>query len=259
MHSQNVCYDTLCNRRTKKIKGVFYLFPRRYWFVLFTYIVMQLSIFVFAPLIHIMFGVDKITASIYWNIISFIIGTIIVLSLLRKDFILESHSSKTSIGKMLFWIFIGFWLAWFAQAISVVIEFYVLKIDVGSKNTDLIVELARMNTLFIIIPAVVGPILEELVFRKVIFGSLYKKVNFFWAALLSSIIFAVMHMDFSHLLIYTTMGFVFAFLYVITKRIIVPIIVHMSLNSFAVIGQLLLDPEEIDRMRQELFLLIFGG
>src|SRR5690625_4414117 len=139
------------------------------------------------------------------------------------------------------------------------IVFYLLKIDVVSENIYAIVNLARMNSLFIIIPAIVGPILEELVFRKVIFGSLYKKVNFFWAALLSSIIFAVMHIDFSHLLIYTAMGFVFSFLYVKTKRIIVPIIVHMSLNSFAVIGQLLLDPEEIERMRQELFLLLFGG
>src|SRR5690625_5581613 len=87
--------------------------------------------------------------------------------------------------------------------------------------------------------------------------SLNKKMNFFLAALLSSIIFASMHLYFSHLLIYTSMGFVFAFLYVKTKRIIVPIVVHMSLNSFAVIGQLLLGPEEVDRLRQELFLIIF--
>jgi len=235
------------------------LFPKRYWFVLLTYIVMQLSILVFAPLIHFFFSVDMLTASIYWNIISFILGTIIVLALMRKDFILESQFSNTSFGRILLWIFVGFWMAYFAQAISVMIEFYVLKIDVGSENTDAIVNLARMNSLFIIIPAIVGPILEELVFRKVIFGSLNKKMNFFWAALLSSIIFAAMHLDFSHLLIYTSMGFVFAFLYVKTKRIIVPIVVHMSLNSFAVIGQLLLGPEEVDRLRQELFLIIFGG
>ena len=235
------------------------MFPKRYWFVLLTYIIMQLSVFIFAPLIHFIFSVDMVVASIYWNIISFIIGTVIVLAIIRKDLVLESQFSKTSFGGIILWIFLGFWMAYIAQAIAVMIEFHLLKIDVGSENTDLIVDLARMNPLFIIIPAVVGPIIEELVFRKVIFGSLHKKVNFFWAALLSSIIFAVMHMDFSHLLIYTSMGFVFAFLYVKTKRIIVPIIVHMSLNSFAVIGQLLLGPEEVDRLRQEVFLIIFGG
>src|SRR5690625_4529294 len=150
------------------------------------------------------------------------------------------------------WIFIGFLMAYFEQTIAIMIEVYVLKIEIGSENTDLIVDLARMNMLFIIIPAIVGPIIEELVFRKVIFGTLYRKMNFFGAALLSSFIFAVMHMDFSHLIIYISMGFVFAFLYVKTKRIIVPIVVHMALNSFAVIGQLLLDPEEIERLRQEL-------
>jgi len=235
------------------------LFPKRYWFVLLTYIIMQLSVFIFAPLIHFIFSVDMVVASIYWNIISFIVCTIIVLAIIRKDLVLESKFSKTSFGGIILWIFLGFWMAYIAQAIAVMIEFHLLKIDVGSENTDLIVDLSRMNPLFIIIPAVVGPIIEELVFRKVIFGSLHKKVNFFWAALLSSIIFAVMHMDFSHLLIYTSMGFVFAFLYVKTKRIIVPIIVHMSLNSFAVIGQLLLGPEEVDRLRQEVFLIIFGG
>src|SRR5699024_6565024 len=125
--------------------------------------------------------------------------------------------------------------------------------------TDLIVDLARMNTLFIIIPAIVGPILEELVFRKVIFASLHKKVNFFWAALISSIVFALLHFDFSHLLVYITLGFVFAFLYVKTKRIIVPMFVHMALNSYAVVGQLLIDPEELERMRQQISLVFFGN
>src|SRR5690625_2904737 len=122
---------------------------------------MQLSILVFAPLIHFFFSVDMLTASIYWNIISFILGTIIVLDLMRKDFILESQFSNTSFGRILLWIFVGFWMAYFAQAISVMIEFYVLKIDVGSENTDAIVDLARMNSLFIIIPAIVGPIRSE--------------------------------------------------------------------------------------------------
>ncbi len=60
---------------------------------------------------------------------------------------------------------------------------------------------------------------------------------------MSSLIFAVIHFDFEHLLIYAAMGFSFAFLYVKTKRIIVPIISHIALNSFVVIVQVLLYDE----------------
>ncbi len=234
------------------------MLPKRYWFVLLTYILVQLSTLIFAPLIHIMFKIDIIEASIYWYIISFTIGAIIIVMFMRRDFQLEKKSSQSSLNRILLWMFIGFWMALFAQVIASLVEISIFKIELGSENTDIIVELARMNTLFIIIPAVVGPILEELVFRKVIFASLHKKINFFWAALISSVIFAILHFDFSHLLVYITMGFVFAFLYVKTKRIIVPMFVHMALNSYAVIGQLLFDPEEIERLRQQLSFILFG-
>jgi membrane protease YdiL (CAAX protease family) len=61
-----------------------------------------------------------------------------------------------------------------------------------------------------------------------------------------------------HILVYASIGYVFAFLYVKTKRIIVPIIVHMAMNTIVVIGQLSLDPEEIEQMQQQLQ-MIFAG
>ncbi len=54
----------------------------------------------------------------------------------------------------------------------------------------------------------------------------------------------MIHLDFLHILVYTAMGFVFAFLYVQTKRIIVPIIVHAGMNTLVVVAQLTLDPEK---------------
>lgn len=229
--------------------------PKRYWYVILTYVIVQFSVFLMGPVMYAVFPIDESTAYIYWNIFSFVVGTIVVLSLMRKDFE-DERKERTSIWMILLWIFAGFWMAYFAQVISVLIEVYVLKIPVGSENTDAIVNVARAIPAFVIVPAIVGPILEELIFRKIIFGSFYKRMNFFFAALLSSLVFAALHMDFSHLLTYVTMGLVFAFLYVQTKRIWVPIIVHMSMNSFAVIGQMLIDPEEIEKMREQLFLLL---
>lgn len=235
-------------------KGLNNKMPKRYWYVFLTYFIVQFSVFLMGPVLYKVFPIDEQFAYIYWNIFSFIVGAIIVLSLMKQDFE-EERSTQTSIWMILLWIFAGFWMAYFAQIFSVLIEVYVLKIPVGSENTDAIVNVARTIPLFLIVPAVVGPILEELIFRKILFGTFYKKMNFFFAAILSSLIFAALHNDFSHLLTYTTMGLVFAFLYVQTKRIWVPIIVHMSMNSFAVIGQMLLDPAEIEKMREQLFFI----
>src|SRR5699024_11107393 len=112
----------------------------------------------------------------------------------------------------------------------------------------------------LLIPAIFAPILEELLFRKIIFGSLYKRINFFWAAILSSLAFGVIHLDLTHLLIYTGMGLVFSYLYVKTKTIIIPLLVHMCMNTSTVLIQVTVDIEQVERMQNELTSnIIFTG
>jgi len=55
------------------------------------------------------------------------------------------------------------------------------------------------------------------------------------------------------------MGVVFAFLYVKTKRIIVPILVHMLMNTIVVMAQLLIDPELLEQMQEQAQFIFFGG
>ena len=238
------------------------MFPKRYWFVIITFIVMQLIVAAIALILHFGFGIEAIDAAVYAYFGSFIIALIIVLALLTKDLQEEKVKYPLSIGQIIGWSVLGVLLAWIAQAIAVTIEVELLGIDPTSENTQVIVDFTRSNILFILIPAIIAPILEELIFRKILFGTFVKKMNFFFAALLSSLIFAVLHLDFTHLLIYFTMGVVFAYLYVKTKRVIVPIIVHMTLNSIAVLGQLLIDPEmleKLEQMEKNVQLILLGG
>src|SRR5699024_10347136 len=93
---------------------------------------------------------------------------------------------------------------------------------------------------------------EELLFRKINFGSLYRRMNFFWAAILSLLAFGVIHLDLTNLLIYTGMVLVFFNLYVMMKTIIVPILVHMGMNTITVLMQLTVDIEELERIQNEL-------
>ncbi len=221
---------------------------------------MQFSIFLAMPFVPYIDDLDTFQAN--WSIASFAIALIISIYFIRdevQDFFQTQHKK---IGTIILWSVLGFFLVMITQGVAVVIEMVVFRIPPGSENTMELMDVARQTPLFIVIISILGPILEELVFRKAIFGSLYKRMNFFFAALLSGFIFAAVHNDFEHLLIYTSVGMVFAFLYVETKRILVPIIVHMSMNTFAVVGQLSVDPEEIEQQMdqiQELMMILIGG
>jgi len=202
---------------------------------------------------------DESSAIIYPNIVAFMVGLIIIWLLLRESLQTEKEQHPLTVGRIVIWSIIGFLLAWGSQILAITIEMQILDIQPGSDNTDFIVNLSQENIWFLALPALIGPIIEELVFRKTIFGALKNRMNIHVAAIIGALIFAVVHFDLEHTLIYFAMGLVFTFLYVKTKRIIVPIIAHMTMNGLAVIGQMLIDPEELERMREQLTFILLGG
>ncbi|MGM8213854.1 lysostaphin resistance A-like protein [Virgibacillus sp. W0430] len=234
---------------------------KRYWYVIITYVIMQFSTFIVTPLLYTLLPISKMNAAIYWSVASFIIGLVIVLFLMKPDMKQMPSRDAANSSSIVLWSIVGVFMAYTAQFIAIYIETEWLGITIGSENTAMIVEISRMAPIFIIIPAVIAPILEEIIFRKIIFGSLYKRTNFFIAAIISALVFGFIHGEPIHILIYASMGFVFAFLYVQTKRIIVPIIVHMCLNTISVSLQLLFDPEDLDRMleKQQEVMTILGA
>jgi len=231
--------------------------PKRYWWVILTYIVAQLSVLIFAPLLFNVFPLTEIQAIVYWNIISFVAALLIIIRLMKQDLTEKKHRGAAGHVGIVIWSIIGFILSWIAQVIAVNIEISVFGIEPGSENTAIIMEIAKQTPIFLLIPVLIAPILEELIFRKIIFGTLYKRMNFVFAAFLSALIFGIIHQEPEHILIYSSMGFVFAFLYVQTKRIIVPIIVHMALNTASVIVQLTFDIEKLEQLQTLIF--TFGG
>jgi len=232
---------------------------KRYWWVIITYIIMQFSGILFAQILYLVLPISMFQAAISWSIFSFIAALIVILLLMKPDMKMERHRDAAPLGTVIVWSVAGLFMAWFAQIIANLIEINVFGIQAGSENTANIMEIARAAPLFIIIPALIAPILEEIIFRKIIFGGLYKKTNFFIAATLSALIFGFIHGEPEHILIYASMGYVFAFLYVKTKRIIVPIIVHIAMNSISVIAQFSMDPEEIQKQLEQLQVIFIGG
>ena len=217
-----------------------------YWLIVLTYIAMQLSGIIGLPLMGWILPnfVAEDQVAIYsvvtWIVISFSIAMLITLFFLRN----ERHSMDRStdlwermpIGGSIAWAIGGIFLAFIAQAVAGTIEQQVFRINGESQNTQDILRLIEMFPVVILISSVIGPILEEIVFRKILFGALlYRRLGFFLSALISSVIFSLAHGEPEHTLLYSAMGFTFAFLYVKTGRIIVPIIAHVSMNTLVVL------------------------
>jgi uncharacterized protein len=215
---------------------------KEYWSILIIYIAMQLSSIIGVPLLinfaeTLGWTITPNDAVTLWILISFTLAFIFILFILRKEMfqsMREAHASSAI--DSVFWGILGIFLAFFAQSVAASIE-YALGIEMGSENTQQIVGLIKTAPFIILVTSIIGPILEEIVFRKVIFGSLYKRLNFFLAGLISSLIFSIAHGEPEHLILYGAMGFTFAFLYVKTKRILVPIFTHVAMNTMVVIIQ----------------------
>jgi hypothetical protein len=214
---------------------------------------MQLSSLIGLPLLMLGFkflGISQNLAVPFWLLGSFLIALIIILFILRKEMNTRSFDEKgSSFGISVMWAILGVLLAYLAQIFAAIIENR-LGIDMGSENTKNILTIIEAFPLAMIVTSIFGPILEEIVFRKVIFGALYKRFNFFISAIISSVIFAAAHMEFQHILLYSAMGFTFAFLYVKTKHIIVPIFAHVTMNTLVVLVQSVYK-DDIERLQRE--------
>jgi len=235
------------------------LFRNRSFLVILTYILMQLSTGIVTAFLLMFTSLDQYDAIIYPNIVSFSVGLIIIYLILKEDLHNERLENPLAISRIIGWALLGMIIAYFSQGIAGAIEMYVLDIQPGSENTEVIVGLLEKNIIFLLLPAILGPIIEELVFRKVIFGALRKRMNLHLATVIGALIFALAHFDFAHTLIYFVMGLVFTFLYVKTKRIIVPILAHMGINSLVVVIQMFVDVEELEQILNELNVILLGG
>lgn len=197
---------------------------------------------------------------------SFFIGTILAIMLgqahQNKNRIERGRQSDAVITTV--WIIGGVFLAYASQLVASLINVNLLGNPVESENTTQILGMIKSAPFMILVVALLGPILEEFVFRRAIFSEIYelfpgqsrghKVLAFLAAGLISGVIFALAHWDFTHILIYLAMSYTFSFLYVISGRLLVPILVHMLMNGLVVGLNLLLSDymEEIEELQDSL-------
>lgn len=95
------------------------------------------------------------------------------------------------------------------------------------------------KVVMVIAVALVGPILEELVFRGVLYNRLKDMFGVVVAVLGSAITFGVFHMNWVQGIYAGTLGLLLAFLYYKYKSIIAPIMMHVTCNSISLVATFL--------------------
>ncbi len=94
------------------------------------------------------------------------------------------------------------------------------------KNIFMLVYLGVLTTL-------IAPVVEEIVFRGVIYGALRKSMGFFGAAAASALLFSLAHANVAQTLPVLGMGVVLAMLYEWTGSLIASILFHVLNNTVA--------------------------
>ena len=233
---------------------------KTYSLLILTYVAMQIgSVYLAKSLIQYFSGDASLTLQeakyhgFAWSLFISNLLAVIVFYLLifrKKKFFQVFKGKPASLGKTILWGTIGFFLALFGQMFAGVIEM-AIGIEPGSENTAVLSDIAKVSPIIIICIVIFAPILEEMIFRRVLFGGLYQKTNFIIAAVISALIFAAVHGELQHTLIYMAPALVFSFIYYKTKRLLAPIIAHLLMNGFVVIVQLNYDKlEELQKMQQ---------
>lgn len=82
----------------------------------------------------------------------------------------------------------------------------------------------------IIISIFFAPILEEVLYRRIIFRKLLESYNLTISIIITSVLFAVMHLSLEGLLAYFFIGLVFTYLYHLTKILWLNVLAHSLYN-----------------------------
>lgn len=117
---------------------------------------------------------------------------------------------------------------------------------------------SNIIVLFLVV-GIIGPIMEELVFRKFIIDRIrpYGEVL---AVLFSGITFGMFHGNFYQFFYACALGTVFAFIYIRTKNILYTIILHCAFNTTSVLGQAFLNGSEdltLSKTANQLFMVAY--
>jgi membrane protease YdiL (CAAX protease family) len=117
------------------------------------------------------------------------------------------------------------------------------RLSIGTGNVAIVNQKIEINLLYVLIPVLVAPIIEEFIFRKILplgLEILLERINRTTAIIIANGIFAAVHFDW-FFFPYFVNGCLYAWSYEKTKDLKVSILAHISYNLFVFLATSLLD------------------
>jgi uncharacterized protein len=142
---------------------------------------------------------------------------------------------KASYKKLFTWGLTGTILSLLVQYVWFQVNTKLFNYVPESINTNQLLNTIKSSPGMIIVICLVCPILEEIVFRKMIFDTFQRNIGIFSAAIVTSFIFSLIHFDFVNTLVYMFIGLVFSWIHLKAKNIAAPIISHIAMNTIVLI------------------------
>ena len=105
-------------------------------------------------------------------------------------------------------------------------------------NDSIIVQPSLPASLFVV--GIILPLVEELVFRGLVFKRIQDYLGTFIGIFVSGLLFGIYHENMVQFIYATLLGWLLAFVFNQTRNIIIPIIGHMVANIWSILGQRLL-------------------
>ena len=149
-----------------------------------------------------------------------LIVAIIFIPLLINDYKKYKKQTNTKINYF-YLIILGVILSLMYNVFAYYLNF-ALKTSLFDNNSNVAVTLLSTGIL--------GPIIEELMFRGIIYNELKSKYSNMKSILLTTIFFAIIHINIIQILYASIIGFILIFVYEKYNNIKAPIILHMASN-----------------------------
>lgn len=213
---------------------------KKYSFItIFTY-----GLVLFSPVIYLQVFHANPSQIIQLTTLTYFLGAALMIFYRYKSQLFGIESQQKNVLIAILIGVIGVPASLLLQMLLLQIEQRFLGQSATSQNTQNIVDLIMNNMVFIFATTIAGPIMEEFVFRRGIFGALEKRFGFLIPALLSSLLFAFAHND-GHYLLYAGLGFLFCGMYRYTGRIWTSMITHVGMNLLVILTQLAIHSDKL--------------
>ncbi|MFZ5391744.1 MAG: CPBP family intramembrane glutamic endopeptidase [Patescibacteria group bacterium] len=145
---------------------------------------------------------------------------------------------QISIAKIIGYVALGF-LATFASwiAIAPFIIVFLPGIDLAESQ-----EIFQKNmtitaqVLMIFYAVIIGPLVEEIIFRGVLLPCLTNKVNIYFGIIISTLIWSLLHFQLNVIIFTFIFGIILSYLYIASKSLWPSYLTHVIKNSMAVIA-----------------------